>query len=420
MSLAVWLPFTENINTQGLENIKFSEVNSCNASLVSGGKIGKCYSSSSGALVSETKIRLGPRLSMFAWVNPDSLVGNMAVCGQLRGAAGANNSNGTGACLSINSSGAIVATIGTTYLVSKNSMVTKGVWTHIGFTLYDRIVKFYKNGEEVFSDTLGSSYAEITDFFGVFGGALTATSPNSRTVNTSNIFKGKLNDVRAFSHACSAKEVKEMAKGLVLHYKFDDEYILRNTIYDCSGYRNHGNVNGTLKSDTDAGRYTSAIYFPIDPANYISVRTAPNIAPSLTACTIAWWEKPDTGKSMLISGGNSTTYIAACKESGTFYNDGVTGTPIYYKDGIKTPDTSMNYTAGEWHHYAITDISMKAFKNMIINNYVGNDSWCVNGRLNDLRIYSTILSPEDIEALAKVQAAVDSSGNVYTFEYKEV
>lgn len=416
MSLAVWLPFTENINTQGLENIKFSKVNSCNASLVSGGKIGKCYSSSSGALVSETKIGLGPRLSMFAWVNPDSL-GNMAVCGQLRGNAGTNNSGGTGACLSINSSGAIVATIGTTYLASKNSMVTAGVWTHIGFTLYDRIVKFYKNGLEVSSATLGSTYTEINDYFGVFGGALVASS-NVRSVNTSYIFKGKLNDVRAFSHACSAKEVKEMAKGLVLHYKFDDESILGATIYDCSGYRNHGNVNGTLTSDTDAGRYTRAIYFPINPANNISVRTAPNIAPSLTACTVAWWEKPVTGKSLLITGGNGITYIAACEESGTFYNNGVTGTPIYYKDGIKT--TSMNYTAGEWHHYTITGISMTAFNSMNINNYVGNSSWCVNGRLNDLRIYSTVLSSEDIEALAKVQAAVDSSGNVYTFEYKEV
>lgn len=419
MSLAVWLPFTENIDTQGLENIKFSEVNSCNASLVSGGKIGKCYSSSSGALVSETKIRLGPRISMFAWVNPDSL-GNMSVCGQLRGTPGTNDSGGTGACLSINSSGAIVATVGTTYASSSNSMVAKSVWTHIGFTLYDRIVKFYKNGEEVSSATLSSTYTEINDYFGVFGGALMTASSNSRDVNTSYIFKGKLNDVRAFSHACSAKEVKEMAKGLVLHYKFDDESILGATIYDCSGYRNHGNVNGTLTSDTDAGRYTRAIYFPTNYTNNIFVSTAANIIPSLSACTITWWEKPVTGKSMLIAGGTSTKYIAACLETGTIYNSGVTGDLVYFKDGIKTPDTSMKYTAGEWHHYAITGISMTTFNNIIINNYVGNSSWCVNGRLNDLRIYSTVLSAEDIEALAKVQAAVDSSGNVYTFEYKEV
>jgi homoaconitase/3-isopropylmalate dehydratase large subunit len=57
---------------------------------------------------------------------------------------------------------------------------------------------------------------------------------------------------------------------------------------------------------------------------------------------------------------------------------------------------------------------------MYINNYGGGTTWCVNGRLNDLRIYSTVLSADDIKALAQVQAAVDSSGNVYAFEFKEV
>ena len=418
MSLAVWLPFTENTDTQGLEYTKFSAVDSGNATLSSGGKIGKCYSSSVGALVSESKINLGTQLSMFAWVNPNSL-SNMAVCGQLRGTSGTSNSGGTGACLSINGSGAIVATVGVNYAASGGSMVTAGVWTHIGFTLYNRTVKFYKNGQEVSSATLGNTYTAISDFFGVFGGALTTGSPTSRSVNTSNIFKGKLNDVRAFSHACSAKEVKEMAKGIVLHYKFDDDTILRSTIYDCSGYRNNGTVHGTLSSDTDAGRYTRAINFPANPANYISVNTAANIAPSLTACTIAWWEKSANGKSLLITGGSDTAkYIAACEASGTFYNGGVSGTPTYYKDGVKT--TSMKYTSKEWHHYAITGISITAFTSMYINNYGGGTTWCVNGRLNDLRIYSTVLSADDIKALAQVQAAVDSSGNVYAFEFKEV
>lgn len=418
MSLAVWLPFTENANTQGLEYTKFSAVDSGNAALAAGGKIGKCYSSSAGALVSESKINLGTQISMFAWVNPTSL-GNMAVCGQLRGTAGSSNSGGTGACLSINGSGAIIATVGVNYAASGGSMVTAGVWTHIGFTLYGKTVKFYKNGVEVSSATLANTYTAISDFFGVFGGALSSGSPTSRTVNTSNIFKGKLNDVRAFSHACSAKEVKEMAKGIVLHYKFDDDTILRSTIYDCSGYRNNGTVYGSLTSDTDAGRYTRAINFPANAANYISVNTAANIAPSLGSCTIAWWEKSANGKSLLITGGTDTAkYIAACEASGTFYNGGVSGTPTYYKDGVKT--TSMNYTAGEWHHYAITGISMTAFTSMYINNYGGVTIWCVNGRLNDLRIYSTVLSADDIKALAQVQAAVDSSGNVYAFEFKEV
>ena len=64
MSLVIWLPFTENENSQGLEYIKFSAVNSGNAAIATGGKIGKCYSSSSGALVSESKIRCRIKFDM--------------------------------------------------------------------------------------------------------------------------------------------------------------------------------------------------------------------------------------------------------------------------------------------------------------------------------------------------------------------
>jgi hypothetical protein len=43
-----------------------------------------------------------------------------------------------------------------------------------------------------------------------------------------------MNDVRIYDHALSTKEVEEIAKGLVLHYKLDDAYSETSTFLSSS------------------------------------------------------------------------------------------------------------------------------------------------------------------------------------------
>ena len=84
-------------------------------------------------------------------------------------------------------------------------------------------------------------------------GQTTLTLSMDRTENTEPItigrrgigsnpsLKGKINDVRIYDHALSEKEIKELAKAKVLHYKFDDfqeptENLLHDYIRTMSGW----------------------------------------------------------------------------------------------------------------------------------------------------------------------------------------
>jgi hypothetical protein len=92
-----------------------------------------------------------------------------------------------------------------------------GKWHHLCAT-YDvntNNIKFYVDGINTGNANYTSGYTYASSWAnGIFIGR----DPNNSTVNDHYLFKGRMNDVRIYDHALSAKEVKELSKGLVAHY----------------------------------------------------------------------------------------------------------------------------------------------------------------------------------------------------------
>jgi len=106
-------------------------------------------------------------------------------------------------------------------------------WYHVVLTSGNGAMRAYVNGE-----LIGDSYAAFT--------------PNSLEQNWicigngtyTNVFNfyGQMNDVRIYDHCLSAKEVHEIAKGLILHYKLDDNYNSATNLIT-NGFGELGNTN---------------------------------------------------------------------------------------------------------------------------------------------------------------------------------
>lgn len=207
MSLQVWLPLNGNLNNQGLSNIT---VTNYGATVDNNGKIGKCYTLDG----TDDRIQLSDlpnpkNISVAFWMKRNATTNSRQFMFTAWGGVTCEmaptnlihcyTNGGGGAC---DSTFAVTADTG---------------WIHVVYTFEDKVGgKLYLNG--VLNKTAAS------------------TTSISWTVTTGNIgnfsnmyYNGKMNDFRIYDHALSSKEVKELAKGLVLHYPLNDTAIESST-----------------------------------------------------------------------------------------------------------------------------------------------------------------------------------------------
>ena len=185
-----------------------------------------------------------------------------------------------------------------------------------------------------------------------------------------------------------------------------------NIVQDSSGYNNYATINSAIQLSSDTPRYTSASYFGVYNTPNAILSNA-SILPALNNCTITWWGKYDTTKTLLLTGQSTSHYIGASTNNNNYYH-GNAGSPVMYKDGVSG---TYKCAADGWHFFALTGVNISTWTTLKINGY--GSGWPLNGYISDFRIYCTPLLDTDIKQLYNVSMKVDNQYNVHTFEIIE-
>lgn len=215
----------------------------------------------------------------------------------------------------------------------------------------------------------------------------------------------------------------------------DDASFYDNVIYDTSGYCNNGSVTDstcpTWSSDTP--RYKGSYVFNGNN-QYFTFHNP--ITSSSTDFTISCWVKFD-----------DTTGTSTICTMRTAVGNGIAlfkiGNKIRFDDNAQFTFSDYTISANEWTHVVVTRLlsCKKLYVNGILKQTVntvgdmklisnvgiigassqGGDgiSNYLNGQLSDFRIYATALDNQTIEELYKVGASLDSSGNLYAYDFNE-
>ena len=216
MALQIWLPLNGNLNNQGLNTYTISNT----GVIDSLGKIGSCYSySKQYTLISGDIISNLSKFSISCWV----YLTNASTYNIFT----SENSSGYWQFLLGNNSIKVrdsVSGLSGSRIDKTITAIPSSVWVHITVVYDEGVVKVYQNG--VLKDTLTfHSGATMNTHDKMYIGA--------DGLNNTSTYPGncKINDFRVYNHCLSDKEVSEISKGLILHYKLSENYQTLNNSF---------------------------------------------------------------------------------------------------------------------------------------------------------------------------------------------
>ena len=259
MALKIWLPFINDVNNYGLAiNINNYSLN--NFTSDSNGKIGKCYSGLGIYHLSEDILDNTWSLALWVKATAWGVNNDILLC---------KNNNESTSCQFYMS-----VINGKTFNIGINGGSSTGqysytfstnTWYHLATTYNGSTYKLYLNGNEVKSAS--TTAAKINGLLNIgIGCRSTNVGGTTQTGYTSTKY---YNDVRIYDHCLSPKEVKEISKGLVLHYPlnnggFGQENLATNTAFPNSNVQGYCGQKAILYNHSD---WTSGGRFFVGDSN---------------------------------------------------------------------------------------------------------------------------------------------------------
>ena len=227
MSLQIWLPLNGNLNNQGLENIS---ITNNGAASNDNGKIGKCYYFNSAKMILPS---YSTTRSICFWLKAPKVNSTIAMIDYKSTLA-----------FGFGSTGNILVKSGSdkSLAVYTPTNFTANQWIHVTLTRDDSLsdIKLYLNGVLQTSRSSASYWTNTVD--GCYLGGR----------STGNTMTCYINDFRVYDHELSQKEISEIAKGLMIHYKLDNSgFSNPNLAYDTYGVF----VSGLNSADGSRAEY---------------------------------------------------------------------------------------------------------------------------------------------------------------------
>lgn len=404
MSLKIWLPLVKNIHNQGTELRNFINTG---ATVASSGPHGNSFSfnGSSNQIHGAYKCAES-EFTVCMWVTFTKLNVHLL---DMRNSDG----NGYQPMYVSSSSGIQVGGSNSSYIYI-NFIPDLNTWYHLCVVSNSSKTQLYVDGE-FYGETTSAKATNFNRDIDIHIG--------SRFTGT-NWFGGNISDFRLYNTALSPFEIKEIAHGLLLHYKGRIE---NGEIIDSSGFNRNGTITDVAGETSKLTRYGYGVRVGQDVNKYITCTS-----PSAMTKTICFWLKtPKTittvmfadYKSKMAFGFNGTGYVIPSCDSlhiamyssnnlsantYTFVtlrkNTAGTDVELFFNGVKQTSRNSNNY----WTHSTDTLL--------IGRRSTGTPMDCY---FSDFRMYATQLSDEDILDLYHAMLKQHSSGKSFSFELVE-